>query len=138
MRMFRIKYPVAALLIMFTTSCYTDKECLCTDVYEPVCAEDGQTYRNSCEADCKDLDYIDGECPVVGIGEVIQRNDSLCEFLIRIAGELYKPDTIPPEYEIDGKWLSLRYRKLNVFFVCAEVNNHYRTIQVLKIDELIN
>ncbi len=37
--------------------------CNCDDVYEPVCASDGQTYGNACEARCAGVEiYYDGEC----------------------------------------------------------------------------
>ena len=42
--------------------------CVCPDVYRPVCGNDGRTYSNSCEANCKGrlvrkrlTDYFQGE-----------------------------------------------------------------------------
>jgi len=37
---------------------------LCVTVYEPVCAENGQSVSNACIADCSGLRYVDGSCAV--------------------------------------------------------------------------
>merc|ERR1719399_1776472 len=39
------------------------KQCLCRDVYEPVCGDDGQTYSNYCRAKCVDVEVAyQGQC----------------------------------------------------------------------------
>ena len=39
------------------------KVCKCPDVLSPVCANDGQTYVNSCEANCKEVLVLhEGRC----------------------------------------------------------------------------
>jgi len=116
--------------------CYIDKECLCTDIYAPVCGENGVTYVNSCAAECDDIKYIDGECPVYGIGQVTFSGDSLCGFLVKISGSMYSPDTLAPFFREDGLWVSLRYRRFNQYFTCEEPYGHYQSIQVLEIEKL--
>jgi len=36
----------------------------CVAVYEPVCAENGQSVSNACIADCSRLRYVEGSCAV--------------------------------------------------------------------------
>ena len=116
--------------------CYVEKECLCVDIYEPVCGENGQTYQNSCAAACDDVRYVEGECPVNGVGKVKYSGDSLCGFLISIYGENYKPDTLAPVFREDGLWLNLRYRKLNNFTACDDPYTHLQVIQILDIKKI--
>lgn len=51
------------LAVFFIAACGTpDDECICPEIYMPVCGDDGVTYGNSCEADCAGVSYTDGEC----------------------------------------------------------------------------
>ena len=37
-------------------------DCVCPEVYDPVCGADGNSYQNSCYAECEDIEYyLDGE-----------------------------------------------------------------------------
>jgi len=38
------------------------RSCVCMEIYQPVCANDGTTYANSCEAECQGLRYKNGAC----------------------------------------------------------------------------
>jgi len=41
------------------------ESCLCPSVFEPVCGEDGQSYGNECEAECRQVEIqYEGECTV--------------------------------------------------------------------------
>ena len=56
------------LLILFFTACNkkecveNNKQCICNKIYQPVCGCNDVTYGNSCEAECKGIEYSEGSC----------------------------------------------------------------------------
>ena len=40
-----------------------DESCVCIEIYAPVCGADGETYSNSCHAECKNVEIVsEGAC----------------------------------------------------------------------------
>lgn len=92
---------------------------------------------NPCAADCDKVDYIDGECPVYGIGVVEYSGDTLCGFYIAIQGIQYKPLQIPDEFKDDNLAVTLRYRRMNSWFTCEESKEIFQELMVLEISKIL-
>ena len=132
-----MKARLAIFLIpLFLSGCFTDKDCVCPAIYSPVCGANGKTYGNPCSAECDDVEYIDGECPVYGVGLVEYSGDSLCGFYLRILGSQYKPLDLPAEYAQHNLAVSLRYRRMNTWFTCEDPVGGFQELDILEISKI--
>jgi len=123
------------MLMLVLSSCLTEKDCVCPEYYSPVCGSNGKTYANPCMAECDDVEYIEGECPVYGIG-IVRYYDTLqngCGYLIEILNEKYKPLNLSEPFQQNDLFVTLRYRKLNDYFICEFPDGNFRRIEILEI-----
>jgi len=123
------------MILILLQGCAT-KPCACPDLYAPVCGENGRTYPNPCEAKCDNVNYYDGECPVNGIGIISFSGDTTegCDFLVKIINATYKPDSLPSEFKFDELFVSLKYRKLNQYDECNNLNRTFQVIEIIEIN----
>ena len=138
MRLQYLYLTLSFVLLIVFSSCKTN-ECICPDYYLPVCGSNNQTYPNSCEADCDNVTYIDGQCPVYGVGKIIYEGDTAsggCGFLIKILNEKFKPLDLAIDYQEPNLWVTLKYRILNTRYSCNSPIEQYFEIEVLEIQNL--
>ena len=131
-----IKNLVIFSLLFLISGCNNKEKCVCPEYYSPVCGNNGKTYINPCMAECDEVEYIDGECPVYGIGSIKFYGDSAnngCGYLIKILEKNFKPSELEEEFQEDNLIVSLKYRKLNDYFTCENPQGHYRKIEILEI-----
>lgn len=104
-----------------------DASCICDDLYEPVCGEDGLTYANRCEAECRGVRVRQtGECPEPEGAEC--RYDSDCPadrvcvngLCSASANACQCPDIWEPVCGVDGRTYDNR-----CWLSCAEVELAY-------------
>ncbi|MDD3878254.1 MAG: Kazal-type serine protease inhibitor domain-containing protein [Bacteroidales bacterium] len=124
-------------IICFNFSC-RNSECNCPEFYGPVCGNNGIEYTNYCFAECDNVGYTEGACPVRNNGMIKLEGDSTmaCYVQIQINGIDYVPlAPIQNQFVQDSLWVNIRYRALTDFEECTP-NLLISKIEVLEIDLL--
>ena len=122
--------PFALLsLTLFSCDKDDDETCVCYEVYQPVCGDDGVEYANSCKADCAGVAYTEGVCPLMTSAKVQDLGDPaldgcgwVLEFLVDGTNQIHRADVLPEEYKIHDLTVQLTYQPTLETSICGLID----------------
>ncbi|MEO1049246.1 MAG: Kazal-type serine protease inhibitor family protein [Bacteroidota bacterium] len=138
---------VKATLILLTLvavifqSCNDDESpdgCFCTEQFEPVCGDDGETYANSCFAECAGVGYTAGTCTIQAVGLVKDLGAvpaDGCGFVIEVNDVDLKPLELAAEFQEDSLEVNIDYRLMSTAFTCGVSSKAFFEITVEEISK---
>lgn len=133
---------VLVLGMLIFASCGKDDDCICPEVFAPVCGTDGVSYSNSCEATCAGVTFREGTCGWIGSTPLMVWDSGsvdldgcgwlLIEGFNSDAIAIYHPEGgLAPEYQQDSLIVNVAYSLLpDTVFVCGLLADDYSVIQV--------
>lgn len=70
MKKYQFKILMSLFMLSMVISCNHEDcldddndDCMCIEIYQPVCGSDGKTYSNTCVAECEGItEYTEGAC----------------------------------------------------------------------------
>ena len=117
------------------------EDCICIQIFQPVCGEDGVEYGNSCLAECAEVSYIEGTCPIMTKGKVVDLGDPAidgCGWVISIdidgIAVNFRPDNLPTAFQKDGLIVSISYRETMDLSPCGR-GSQITIIELISIEE---
>ena len=135
-----------SFLILVTTnySCKdTEEDCVCIEIYQPVCGNDGNEYANSCKAECAGVTYSDGFCEVETDAKVVDFGSLaidgcgwLLEFEVDGETKNFHPNNLTSAFEQDQLEVKITYKPTLLDYTCGLVPNVYPEIELVSIENL--
>jgi hypothetical protein len=121
--------------IMLAMASCGDNPCKSCDLsLVPICAEDGQTYANPCEAECLGLSYVEGACPVWADAWVRDQGSPAldgCGFLLEMDGMFFHPRGMDSTYLMADLAVRVEFRETTHLYQCGLAAQTYPVVDVL-------
>ena len=115
-------------------------DCICMEIYQPVCGKDGKEYPNSCYAECANVKYKDGPCPVQASGKILFLGDPAvdgCGWVIasikdgKIQNLRAKP--LDTKFQEQGLSVKITYKPTLEYSSCGR-SQQIPIIEIVKIE----
>ena len=135
-----------SIITLVTTnfSCKEDLEdCVCIEIYQPVCGNDGQEYSNSCKAECAGVTFSEGVCPIETNAKVLDFGSLaldgcgwLLEFEVDGVVKNHHANDLPTSFEQDQLEVKISYRPTLLEYSCGLLPTVYPEIDLVTIENL--
>lgn len=130
---------IFAGILVFNSSCTKDEEeCVCVEIYAPVCGDDGIVYSNNCFAECAGVSYTSGMCPIEIDAKILDLGSpSLdgCGWVVQfeVNGVLkdHRADSLPSNFQQNDLDVKIEYIETIEESVCG-------LIEMIPIIELVS
>jgi hypothetical protein len=126
-------------ILVFNASCKKEEEdCVCIEIYAPVCGDEGKTYSNSCYAECAGVNYSDGACSIETDATILDLGDPAldgCGWVVQfeIDGMLqdHRADSLATSFQQNNLEVKIEYLETTEESVCG-------LIEMISIIELVS